>query len=104
MTKSDSAIPSYTSLGDLTVSEKSSISQLKSLLFENWENLSISALSFLEETDNVTFPEAPTSSKHLRLRDFKGGKVSGPLRGYYYYYYYISNFYYYYCTLLLLSW
>jgi hypothetical protein len=62
------------------VSEKSSISQLKALLFDNWENLSISALSFLEENGNISFPDAPVSSKHLRLRDFKGGKLSGPLR------------------------
>lgn len=79
ITKNDIANPIFTSFGDLTVSEKLSISQLKNLIFENWEDMSISALSFLED-DNIKFPEAPLSAKHLRLRDFKGGKTSGPLR------------------------
>ena len=68
--------PSYIYLGDLSISEKSTILQLKQLLYDNWKNL----LDINNNNDGSLPVTLPVSPNHIRLRDGKTGKISGPLR------------------------
>jgi len=61
-------------LGELAVSEKLSVLQLKTLLLEQWATLASTV-----SADAGAVP-VPLSANHIRLRDGKAGKSSGPLR------------------------
>lgn len=69
-------------MGSLAISEKYTVVQLKHCLFEKWAELSVAvAPSLLQDDEENILPiVTPQSANHIRLRDFKGGKQSGPLR------------------------
>lgn len=64
------------------MSEKFSVLQLKNLIFSKWTELSTAIPSaLLQGDDEAVVPiDVPQTPSHIRLRDFKGGKQSGPLR------------------------
>jgi hypothetical protein len=64
----------FVALGDLAVSEKSTVLQLKQQLFAQWSDLAS------RSGPEAAALAAPQSAAHIRLRDGKSGKVSGPLR------------------------
>lgn len=75
----DSSKARYVILDEVAVNEKSTVLAMKKQLFELWPT----ALEKLK----VSLPEAevaallsPETPNHIRLRDFKGGKLTGPLR------------------------
>jgi hypothetical protein len=66
----------YLTLDDIAISEKASILTIKKQLFEAWASLQ-AKIDAAGLTSNTLVPQSPN---HIRLRDLKGGKVSGPLR------------------------
>eukprot|EP01038_Epipyxis_sp_PR26KG_P012144 gene12144-16261_t len=64
----------FVTLGTLSVSDKINILQLKKILFEKWTELLVSS------TDTARALHQPLSPNHIRLRDLKTNKPSGPLR------------------------
>lgn len=62
----------YILLDDIAISEKATVLAVKKLLFEAWSTLC--------ETVREAKANVPESPHHIRLRDLKGGKPSGPLR------------------------
>jgi hypothetical protein len=62
-------------LGELAVSEKATVLQLKQQLCEQW-----AALAARNANDGATTLRTPPTAAHIRLRDGKAGKISGPLR------------------------
>jgi hypothetical protein len=71
-------------LGDLAISEKSTVLQLKQKLFHHWKkdfnsNIELSKNKF-SILSSLPTSITPKTANHLRIRDFKGGKISGPLR------------------------
>jgi len=71
----DSSTVKFTPLGDLIVAETLSVLQLKQLLFNSWASLTSSLTG---EGKILAVP--PPTFRHLRIRDYKGSKLSGPLR------------------------
>lgn len=63
--------PSCILLGEVAVSEKMSVLQLKQLLCAQWATLAARG------EGDIPVPQSPN---HIRLRDGKSGKASGPLR------------------------
>lgn len=59
-------------LGEVAVSEKITVLQLKQLLCAQWQDLAARG-----EGSDIPVPASPN---HIRLRDGKSGKTSGPLR------------------------
>lgn len=78
----------YILLDEVPVNEKSTILSMKKLLFAQWEQLAktfhdkFNALPNKDELSpflsNLLLQ--PQSLHHIRLRDYKNGKISGPLR------------------------
>jgi hypothetical protein len=67
--------PTCIALGEIGVSEKSSVLQLKQQLYAQWADLAAKCAA-----DGANTVNAPKSAAHIRLRDGKAGKISGPLR------------------------
>lgn len=69
-------------MSTLAVSEKFTVVQLKQFIFSKWEDLVKEVPQHLltDEEENVVPIATPQSANHIRLRDFKNGKQSGPLR------------------------
>lgn len=70
----------YILLDEIPISEKSTIMQIKKALHGQWTQLLGKLLKRLETLKISIDPPNPPSPHHIRLRDLKGGKVSGPLR------------------------
>lgn len=67
-------------LGDLVISEKFTILEMKEAVFNNWEGLASSLITNADFCATGSSTPKPESPNHIRLRDMKAGKVSGPLR------------------------
>jgi hypothetical protein len=67
-------------LDEIAVSEKFNILSIKKLLHGQWAELSEKLNKRLQAIGNTSVVPAPPTPNHIRLRDLKGGKTSGPLR------------------------
>lgn len=78
----------YILLTEVPVNEKSNILSLKKLLFSQWEDLLKTFHTKIEQQPNANdlitglsnLLLNPPTLHHIRLRDYKNGKISGPLR------------------------
>jgi hypothetical protein len=85
---SDPLANRYILLDEIPVNEKSTVLSIKKLLFSQWDHLlknfhdKMNSLSNKEELlpllSNLLL--SPSSPHTIRLRDYKNGKISGPLR------------------------
>ncbi len=67
-------------LDEIAISEKSTILGIKKLLHAQWSSLGEKLEKRLQSMGNTSSVAAPPTPHHIRLRDLKGGKLSGPLR------------------------
>lgn len=68
-------------IGDLAAPEKFTVLHLKQLIHEQWSNLVGARVASLRQgADAAVADRSPPTPSHIRLRDLKGGKLSGPLR------------------------
>lgn len=67
-------------IDEIAISEKSSILNIKKLLHSQWAILGEKIEKRMQSMGNMTSIVAPPTPHHIRLRDLKGGKLSGPLR------------------------
>lgn len=70
----------YVLLDEIAVSEKATILSIKKSLHSQWPSLLDKLQKRLQNMGNSLTVATPLTPNHIRLRDMKGGKVSGPLR------------------------
>lgn len=78
--KAKSDINRYILLDEIAVSDKSNILAIKKELHTQWTELSVKLEKRLQSLNLIQPVPSPGTPHHIRLRDLKTGKVSGPLR------------------------